>query len=194
MQSLSPVDKQFIDQLTTVIEENLAKEDFGVDELAQQLGMSRSTLHRKVKGLIKKSVSEFIREMRLKRAHELLEKNTGTVSEIAYNVGFSSVPYFNRCFNKEFGYTPGEVLKGLHPTIQKDDRQANNKPKFKLSNTHWLTIVVVLLISATFTFFWLHKHESLSTHKNIAILPVHVDKNSEEIEEKIQWISREVIH
>ena len=99
----------FIEKLTKVIDENLSDENFGVTSLAKELGMSRTTLHRKVKSVVKKSVSVFIRETRLKRAHELLIKKEGTVSEIAYQVGFSSATYFHTCFHNYYGYSPGEA-------------------------------------------------------------------------------------
>ncbi|HSM48589.1 MAG TPA: AraC family transcriptional regulator, partial [Draconibacterium sp.] len=93
MEPESSAEKQFVKKLVDIIEANLHNEQFGVNELAEELGMSRITLHRKVKSVVKKSVSEFIREARLIRASELLQQKVGTVSEIAYKVGFGSVTY-----------------------------------------------------------------------------------------------------
>ena len=114
-------DEQFIEKLTRVIEVNLSDEDFNVSKLASELGMSRTTLHRKVKSAVKKSVSVFIRETRLKRAHELLIKKAGTVSEIAYQVGFSSPSYFHKCFHDYYGYAPGEAAARNQPENSKTD-------------------------------------------------------------------------
>ena len=114
------MDQQFVEKLSTVIDANLHNEDFGVSELAAELGMSRVTLHRKVRAIVKKSVSEFIRETRLERAYGLLKKKTGTVSEIAYSVGFSSPNYFSKCFQNHYGVSPGDILKGYHKIVKKE--------------------------------------------------------------------------
>ena len=90
MNPISSMNEQFIKKLTQIIDENLHNEDFGASELAKQLGVSRVTLYRKVKSIVKKSVSEFIRETRLKRSLDLLKNKVGTVSEISYPVGFRS--------------------------------------------------------------------------------------------------------
>lgn len=104
-------ENDFLQKIKAVIEENLSNEQFGVSELAQELAMSRSSLLRKVKQYTGSSVSQFIREQRLEQAMELLEKNTDTVSEIAYQVGFKSTSYFIRCFREHYGYPPGEAEK-----------------------------------------------------------------------------------
>ena len=101
--------KDFLSRLTEVIEENLTDEQFGVTELAQELGMSRSNLLRKVKKLSGLSVSQFIRQLRLERAMELLKEKSLTVSEISYQVGFGSSSYFIKCFREHYGYPPGEA-------------------------------------------------------------------------------------
>ena len=111
MESISSNEQQFIKRLTDIIDANLHNEQFGVNELAHELGMSRTTLHRKLKTVVKKSVTEFIREFRLKRANELLLQKAGTISEIDYRVGFGSVPYFTKCFHDYYGYPPGEAEK-----------------------------------------------------------------------------------
>lgn len=105
-------DKLFVDHLTEYVHLNLEKEHFSIDELSKHLGLSRSTIHRKLKLMKKESLSQFIRELRLKRAFEMLEEKIGTVSEIAYKVGFSSPAYFNKCFHEYFGFAPGEVKRG----------------------------------------------------------------------------------
>lgn len=121
----SMVDK-FSKKLSETIDANLHDENFSVSDLAAKLGMSRVTLHRKAKQIFKKPVSEIIREARLKKAYELLIQKSGTVSEIAFQVGFSSVSYFNQCFHKHFGYPPGEVLKKAPPTLIKDNYESVN--------------------------------------------------------------------
>ncbi len=105
------MDQVFLNRLNCVVENNLTNEQFGVKELAQGIGMSRSQIHRKLQGLTHQSISCFIREIRLKKAMTLLQGNVATVSEISHQVGFRSPTYFNKCFHDYYGYPPGEVKK-----------------------------------------------------------------------------------
>ncbi|MEN8115820.1 MAG: helix-turn-helix domain-containing protein [Bacteroidota bacterium] len=111
MNDISRNDLAFLTRLTSIVEANLSDEKFGVSQLASEMGVSRSHIHRKLKFINNLSVSQFIREIRLKKATDLLERGTFTVSEIAYNVGFGSPAYFSRCFHKHYGFPPGEVKK-----------------------------------------------------------------------------------
>jgi len=106
------MENDFLKKITEIVEENLSDESFGVSELASVAGMSRSNLLRKVKNLTNVSVSLFIRQVRLKKAMELLEQTSFNVSEVSYRVGFSSTSYFIKCFREEYGFPPGEVGKG----------------------------------------------------------------------------------
>ncbi|NQU80356.1 MAG: helix-turn-helix domain-containing protein [Bacteroidetes bacterium] len=101
----------FLSKVTGIIEENISNERFGVSELAQETGMSRSNLLRKIQKATKLSVSQFIRQVRLKKAMEILRQSSSTVSEVSYKVGFSSTSYFVKCFHDYYGYPPGEVGK-----------------------------------------------------------------------------------
>ena len=109
-ESLS-MDQVFLNRLTGIVLDNLASENFGVVELAKEAGMSRSNLHRKLRSIIHRPVSQFIREIRLQRAMELLQQNAGTSAEIAYKVGFGSSTYFNKCFHEYYGCPPGEIRR-----------------------------------------------------------------------------------
>jgi len=111
MESAFSVEQQFLNRATEITEANLQNEQFGVNELAEKLGMSRATLHRKIKSNTKLSVSQFICQIRLKKALELLKQNSTTISEIAYNCGFNSVTYFTKCFHDHYGCSPGEAAK-----------------------------------------------------------------------------------
>ncbi len=106
-----PHNNNFLQQLTAIIEGHISDEQFGVSELAEAINMSRSNLLRKVKRSAHVSVSQFIREVRLRYAMELLRSSEATVSEISFQVGFSSTSYFIKCFHDYYGYTPGEVEK-----------------------------------------------------------------------------------
>ena len=107
--SLNSIDEQFIKRLLKIMEEHIGDEKFGVEQLAREVGMSRSQIHRKMIALSNQSPNHFIRTFRLTRAMELIKKKTATASEIAYQVGFSSPSYFTKCFREAYGYPPGEV-------------------------------------------------------------------------------------
>jgi TolB-like protein/class 3 adenylate cyclase/Tfp pilus assembly protein PilF len=101
----------FLDKITKVIEANIANEQFGVSELAGEIAMSRSNLLRKVKKMTNLSASQFINQVRLSKAMGMLNETSLTVSEISYEVGFSSPSYFIKCFRDQYGYPPGEAGK-----------------------------------------------------------------------------------
>ncbi|MBL7105837.1 MAG: helix-turn-helix domain-containing protein [Bacteroidales bacterium] len=105
------IENDFLSKIIEIIEENISNERFGVSELAHEIGMSRSNLLRKIKKLTKLSVSQFIRQVRLRHAMEMLRQTSLTVSEISYKVGFSSTSYFIKCFHDYYSYPPGEVGK-----------------------------------------------------------------------------------
>lgn len=110
-QLLSSIDAAFMEKLLAVIDEHLADEKFDVDQLARKAGMSRAQLYRKVKALTDQSVSEYIQTIRLKRAGELIVQQAGSLTEIAYEVGFKDPSYFSKCFRKQFGCLPSEFLE-----------------------------------------------------------------------------------
>lgn len=127
--STGSMDEVFLNQLKEVIEENLGNEQFTVEELADSVAYSRSQLHRKVHKLTKQSISQYIRNMRLERGMEHLEKNIGTVSEISFKVGFSSSTYFIKCFSERYGISPGEVRKKVEAN-ESYDKTNNKNPGF----------------------------------------------------------------
>ena len=88
---------------------NMANPNLKMDELGEQLGISRVQLYRKVKTLTGLSPVELLRQMRLQRALTLLNSTTKTVAEIAFDVGFNSPSYFSNCFKKQFGKLPMEM-------------------------------------------------------------------------------------
>jgi signal transduction histidine kinase/DNA-binding response OmpR family regulator len=109
-ENTNPEDR-FIQKVISIIENNMEDESFGVEELSQALFLSRFQLHRKIKALTNKSISVFIRSIRLQHAKSLLENGKGNVSEIAFRLGFNSVAYFSKCFNDEFGLSPSKVKR-----------------------------------------------------------------------------------
>ncbi|MBX2926389.1 MAG: tetratricopeptide repeat protein [Saprospiraceae bacterium] len=103
------MDAAFLQQVRAAVEAGMEDENFSVVELGAQIGMSRSQLHRKLSALTGHSPNEVIRNMRLERAKQLLEKKAATASEAAYMCGFSSPGYFSKCFKDYFGVLPSEV-------------------------------------------------------------------------------------
>jgi signal transduction histidine kinase/ligand-binding sensor domain-containing protein/DNA-binding response OmpR family regulator len=101
-----PDGAKFLEQVRSVIEQRLADDQFGVEELARHVAHSRSHLHRRLKEMAGESPSDMLRRMRLDRAAELLEAGAGSVSEIAYGVGFKSVAHFSNRFQEHFGVRP----------------------------------------------------------------------------------------
>ena len=104
-------DKLFISKLTELVLANLRNEDFGVKHLAASMGMSQSCLYQRLHSINNKNINNFIREIRLQKAMEILRNEDLTASEVSFRVGFSSPAYFNACFHDFFGYTPGNAKK-----------------------------------------------------------------------------------
>lgn len=102
-------DKQFLKQLHAIIQKNLSDSEFGVEDIGKQIGLSRVQLYRKVKAMTGSSVVDLLRKARLAKAKRLLESRSMSVSEVAYDVGFSAPSYFTKCFKDEYGMLPGEV-------------------------------------------------------------------------------------
>jgi AraC-like DNA-binding protein len=93
------------------IEKKMELSDLGVDDLCEELSISRTQLFRKAKALTGESPVRLIQQMRLRKAKELLRTTELNVSEIAYEVGFTDPAYFSRAFNKEFGMSPSAIRK-----------------------------------------------------------------------------------
>ncbi len=109
--AITPMDEVFLNKVKAVVEKYLGEEDFDVEILSREVGMSHSQIHRKLKALTNQSASQFIRSLRLHRAVELLKQKAGTVAEIAYQVGFGSQAYFTKCFHEQFGCSPKDYVR-----------------------------------------------------------------------------------
>ena len=99
-------DEKFIARIKEIIESRMSDEQLGVESLADEIGLSRVQLYRKVNALTGISVNDFIRKLRLQKGAQLLSQNWGTIAEIAYEVGFSNPSYFSKCFKDQFGVIP----------------------------------------------------------------------------------------
>lgn len=110
-ESVSDVDKGFVDRFRELIEENLADSELSVEDLGSKMGLSRVQLYRKIKALTNYSPNELVRIARLKKAASLLASSEKTISEITYEVGFTSPSYFTKCYKDYFGESPTDFLK-----------------------------------------------------------------------------------
>ncbi|MCP5104257.1 MAG: response regulator [bacterium] len=108
--SESKIDEKFMKELDAVIAKNLSETEFNVDQLAKKLYMSSATLYRKIQALTGEVPSEYIRSFRLRRAARLFKNNFGSVTEVAFEVGFSSRTYFTRCFKEKFHQLPSVFM------------------------------------------------------------------------------------
>ena len=104
--ALSKADETFLEKLTETIKKNISEPEFNVDSLASEMNMSRSSLHRKIKGIAQITPNEYIQLERLKTAAQLLQSGEYKINEICYIVGFNSSSYFAKCFQKQFGVLP----------------------------------------------------------------------------------------
>lgn len=106
--SLNTLDQTFVGRLRDVMQKNMGDSEYSVERLGADVGLSRVQLYRKVKALTGQTPVELLRKARLEKAKKLLLKTERSVAEIAYEVGFTSPSYFNKCFKDEFGMSPGE--------------------------------------------------------------------------------------
>lgn len=104
--ALSKTDESFLTQLNALVQENMDDPSFSVDDLAETMNMSRSTLYRKIMSLTNMSPNGFLNCERLKKAALLLKEGSDKINEVSYKVGFSSSSYFTKCFQKQFGVLP----------------------------------------------------------------------------------------
>jgi len=101
-------EKQFVDKIIVVIENNIDNSDLKIDEIASQLYLSKRHFQRKIKGILNISASEFLRDYRLEKAYRLIDRG-GVISQVWVDVGFASPSYFSYCFRAKFGISPSEI-------------------------------------------------------------------------------------
>ncbi len=109
--TVTSLDEKFLQQAVETVEKHMMNTDFNVEMLVKEMGHSRSNLYLKFKELTGLSSSEFIRNIRLKRAIQLLDNSDFSVKEIMFRTGFNTASYFSKCFKKEFGVVPSEYIK-----------------------------------------------------------------------------------
>ncbi len=107
------VDNEFYARFLEIVRREMGAPELNVDTLASKMGLGRSQFYRKIKALTNYSPVELLRSLRLKQARELLASTSRSVSEIAYEVGFSTPAYFTRCYREAFGETPTDLRDRL---------------------------------------------------------------------------------
>ncbi|HEX8037938.1 MAG TPA: helix-turn-helix domain-containing protein, partial [Chryseosolibacter sp.] len=177
MKPVNHVSGTFLEEMRKAVDENLTNDQFGVEELARIIGMSRSQLHRKLNVATGQSVSQFIREYRLQQAMALLKEGRLTAAQVSDQTGFGSATYFNKCFNDYYGFPPGEAKKmaedpaaptAVNPNGQLFPRSARASLFLKLAAASALLSVLAMIYYYKFS----RAGESLAMReKSIAILP-----------------------
>jgi len=169
-----PTENDFLDQLIAKVEENISDELFGVSELADAMNMSRSNLLRKVKKEANLSVSQLIRNTRLKRGMYLLQKNSLNVSEVSHQVGFSSTSYFIKCFREYYGFPPGEVgkmdpeqIRPIPPTLL-----SRNKNIFLIGSVVFVVVIIIGVL-----LYYSASYGPTRLERSIAVLPFKNESN-----------------
>lgn len=165
-------DKEFLNQINRKIEQNFAREEFGVSELAESMNMSRSNLLRKVKKASNISVSQLISQARLQRGMELLKTTSLNVSEVSHQVGFNSTSYFIKCFREHYGYPPGEVGKRTEIELPEISIETTNKKQVPWT---MVALAVVILIMAGLAWWQWPKGNGMESEKSILVLPFKND-------------------
>ncbi len=105
---MSKLDKQFLEKAVHVVEDQIANPDFSVEMFAGEMAMSRKNLYRKLTSLIDHPPTDLIRNIRLKKAAELLKEGDLNVTQVTYEVGISSLSYFAKAFKEKFGVSPSD--------------------------------------------------------------------------------------
>ena len=132
------LDEKFLLKVTNVVEANISNSSFTVEELCDDLSMSRRSLYGKLKALTDMNPSQFIRTIRLKRAAQLLSQNSGSISEIAFKTGLENTSYFTKCFKETFNKLPSEYSEQKNSLL----------PPIRCMN---LPIAIIIVINLAFT-------------------------------------------
>ncbi|NRA94140.1 MAG: helix-turn-helix domain-containing protein [Psychroserpens sp.] len=171
----------FLEQAKGLVLDQISNENFGVSELATAMHMSRSSLLRKIKKQTGLSASQYIRNVRLEKAREILKESEQTVSEISFEVGFSNPSYFIKCYREYFGHPPGEARKIFledsknQLDLEFPDAEVRKVPKsFFQLHLNKIIVAVTIIVIAVISFYWGSK-DAVDTNetfeKSIAVLP-----------------------
>lgn len=106
-------DEEFLNAVLRIVEERIEDSEFNIDNVAEAVGLGRTTFYKKLKSLTGQAPVEFVKDMRLQRAKQLLDTGSFTISEVAYKIGFSSSGYFSTCFKEKYKQSPSDYLKSI---------------------------------------------------------------------------------
>ncbi len=182
-----------LEKLRKNVDVNLDNDQFGVEDLARSLAMSRSQLHRKLASATGQSISQFIREYRLQRGMELLKAGNLTAAEVSERIGFGSATYFSKCFNDFYGFPPGEV-KNKITELQSGEllrsAPADTAPKSRNTVPYRYIggAIAALLLVAVIYLMYERSASGKTGDKSIAILPfknLDSDPNNEYFSEGV---------
>jgi len=106
-------DREFMKRLLETIDSQLSNPDFDIEWLCQEMGMSRTRLYQKIKGLSQQSIGDFIRTIRLKKAVQIMTHEDVSLTEVMVRIGIQTQSYFTKAFKKEFGKTPTQFMQEI---------------------------------------------------------------------------------
>lgn len=113
VKAIVPMDEQFMQKVMAFLEENMDNQELEIEDFASHLCLGRTVFYRKLKSIVGLTPVEFVREIRIKRAVQLIENSDYTFSQVAYMTGFSDPKYFSKCFKKIVGLTPTEYRQKI---------------------------------------------------------------------------------
>jgi AraC-like DNA-binding protein/tetratricopeptide (TPR) repeat protein len=166
-------DQKFIARLTDIVLGNLENENFGVNDLVKASGLTLYSLSLRLQSVSGKTVNQFIREVRLQKALEMLKSEEYSASEVAYRVGFGSPAYFNKCFREFYGYSPGKVKKwssNIHNRTvfeQKTADPESGKTSWKSYILSWRSIGLIVIIITALAIFLNRKPNNALISENL---------------------------
>ena len=175
------MENTLIDKVRQIILDHLDDAKFDVNRLASEMGWSRSHTFRKVRSISGISANQFIKEIRLQEAAKLISNSNLNASEISYKVGFSSPSYFNKCFSKYYGVTPGEYKdKKENISSINDTGLAHSPSRIKKFQYIFYVLGTILLIVGILSIF-----TNKNNPKEISIAVLYFDDHSPESD--LQW-------
>lgn len=173
------IDQIFINKLTGIVLSNLSNEDFDVKKLAREAGISRSALHIRLKNIKNQNASQFIKEIRLQKALEMLQHDLSTTAEVAYKVGFGSPAYFTKCFHEYYGYTPGQAKTMIIPG-EADNGKRKGEGKIveeKQAYIKWssrrgsIALLIIIALAIAVPLFFIFLNHPRPRELSIVVLP-----------------------
>jgi AraC-like DNA-binding protein len=113
MPEIRPADEIFLQELMAFMEQHMDDADFTIEDFATALSMGRTTFYNKLKATTGLSPVDFVLQIRIKRAIQLMQTRNFSIAEVAYKTGFNDPKYFSRCFKKFYGVSPSSFMKEL---------------------------------------------------------------------------------